>query len=103
MTKRHLATAALLLGALLPTTGCYALVAPYGAGQADVQTVYPHAQVGTKRGEASATCTLGLFYAGDAGIEAARQAGGLKRITHVDRRIETGMFTYTITTIVYGD
>lgn len=59
---------------------------------------------GTKVGTASATGILGLVATGDASIQTASHAGGIKKISHVDTQKTSilGIFT-KFTTIVYGE
>lgn len=59
---------------------------------------------GTKVGRASASSILGLINTGNAGIQAAKQAGGITRVSHVEYQSTNilGIIgSYTV--IVYGD
>ena len=75
----------------LTLTGCGTMMVP-GALFSDVTTVgsthiiTADQELGTREGRAQATNILGLISTGDAGINAAARAGGITRVTHVDRR-----------------
>ena len=79
-------------------------------GMAFTSTVAPldvnvdKTELGTKTGEASTFCVLGLVAFGDASTAAAARDGGLKVINHADYRSLNvlGLFC-SYTTIVYGD
>lgn len=59
---------------------------------------------GSKVGRSVSNTYLGLFSTGDAGIEAAIAAGGITKVSHVDRNVKNilGIVT-TFETIVYGE
>jgi hypothetical protein len=58
---------------------------------------------GTKTGEACASSILGVFASGDASIAAAKAAGGVTQVAHVDHTISTILGIYASTcTIVVG-
>ena len=58
----------------------------------------------TKRGEASCHSYLGLCATGDASIETAAKAGGIKKIHHVDFKSHSILGVYAeFTTVVYGE
>lgn len=60
--------------------------------------------LGSKVGTAEATSILGAIGMGDASIDAAAKAGGIKRISHVDYEVSNILGIYAKhTTIVYGD
>jgi len=60
--------------------------------------------VGSKRGEASSFCVLGLYAAGDCSISAAARNGGLKKIYHSDYEYFNVIGIWQKTTvIVYGE
>lgn len=101
---KTVATSAIILGALI-VGGCaspqpigllyYGASIPEG-GTSEV--------VATKSGSAQCTSILALVAQGDCTIEAAKTAGGIKRVAYVDRKVENilGIYgKYTIT--VYGD
>ncbi len=60
---------------------------------------------GLKKGESSCHSWFGLVAGGDASIEAAKKAGNIKTVSHVDRQVNTeiplGIKT-VYTTKVYG-
>ncbi len=60
--------------------------------------------LGTKVGQSSATNILGIVATGDASINAAAKAAGIKKVSHVDVKKMSilGLFA-TYTTIVYGN
>ena len=96
---------------VLYCAGC-SIVAPvvppqgllFSQTKAPISTDFVNAQAGTKQGQASAQCILGLIATGDCSIQAAARAGGLKTISHVDYEFFNvlGIFTKT-TVIVYGE
>ena len=59
---------------------------------------------GSKKGEASAKCILGIVSVGDCSIDAAAKNGGLQKINHLDYGYLNviGVFRKT-TVIVYGE
>ncbi|MCD6586658.1 MAG: TRL-like family protein [Desulfobacteraceae bacterium] len=58
-----------------------------------------------KVGESSATAILGLFAFGDASIDAAMKDGNIRRVHHVDHRVNLILYGLFLkdTTIVHGD
>ena len=86
-------------------TGCANSI-PIGALYTNVKlpvSATANAQAPTKKGTAQCTSILGLFATGDASIEAAKQNGGITKITHVDYDASNvlGIYgKYTVT--VYG-
>ena len=59
---------------------------------------------GTKKGTATCESFLGLFAFGDASIEKAAQAGGIKRISHIDWDVKNVLGVYGMYTVtVYGE
>ena len=93
---------------VLTFTSCATVSSPVGIGAlyTDVQSglTATSNNVGSKVGTASATNVLGLVATGDASINAAAKAGGIKKISHVDVRSTTilGMFSKH-ETVVYGE
>lgn len=61
-------------------------------------------ELGTKVGQAKAISVLGVAAAGDAGIEKATKKAGIKKVSHVDKKVVSvlGLFT-KITYTVYGE
>lgn len=89
-------------------TGC--LSAPfqppiglYSEVSAPLSTEGP-VQLGSKKGEATSKCILGVVATGDCSLNAAAQNGGLQTIRHVDYRYKNifGIVQET-TVIAYGD
>jgi len=59
---------------------------------------------GTKKGTATCESYLGLITHGEASIEKAAQAGGIKRISHVDWEVKNVLGVWGIYTVtVYGE
>lgn len=78
-----------------------------GSIYTDVTTkndIVDNATLGSKVGKSSATSYLGLIATGDAGVDAAAKAGGIRKITHVDQHTKSilGIIT-TYDLIVYGE
>ena len=98
----------LIASASLALTSCS--VASTSAGMAAIYTDVTEGltatsnSTGTKVGTASATGILGLVATGDASIQTAAHAGGIKKISHVDKHTTNilGIFT-KFTTVVYGE
>lgn len=60
--------------------------------------------LGSKVGTSEATSILGIAATGDASIDAAAKAGGIKKISHVDYEVSNILGIYAKhTTIVYGE
>ncbi len=61
--------------------------------------------LGTKKGESSATAWFGFVAYGNAGIDAAVKNGGLKQVKHFDYKYKNYLFgAYAkFTVVVYGD
>ena len=60
--------------------------------------------LGHKVGTSQATSILGVYASGDASIDAAAKAGGIKKISHVDYESSNILGIYAKhTTIVYGE
>jgi hypothetical protein len=58
----------------------------------------------TKTGTSLCTSILGMVATGDASIEAAKQAGGITKVIHVDHHVKNILGIYgTYTTVVYGE
>jgi hypothetical protein len=57
---------------------------------------------GTKSGEACASSILGIFASGDASISAAKAAGGITQLAHVDHNVSSilGIYASTCTVAV---
>ena len=85
--KAHVQSLVLCFAAILLLSGCQPVAAPV-MGILMLDTQYAGSATDgpapTKEGKACATSTLGLIGAGDASIEAAKAAGGITTITHVD-------------------
>ena len=103
--KKAILAATVAAAALL--SGCAA--APYQHGfiytnQSTPLDVRDNATACTKRGESSTTNILGLFAFGDAGLEAAKKAGGITKVGSVDMQQNSffGIFS-TSTTVVCGE
>jgi len=59
---------------------------------------------GTKVGESSSTCILGLVAVGDSSTQSAAQNGGLKTVNHADYEYKNILGVYQKTTVkVYGE
>jgi hypothetical protein len=104
LTRAGLALASL---SLLFTTGCAMAMSPVtGFVYSDVKAplaVNSDAEA-TKTGEAKCTSILGLVAQGDASIEAAAKAGGIKKIHSVDYKCHSILGFYAeFTTIVHGE
>lgn len=61
-------------------------------------------ELGTKVGQAKTTSVLGIVAVGNGGIEKAAKQAGIKKISHVDKKVVSvlGLFT-TIKYTVYGE
>jgi hypothetical protein len=103
--KTKLIAAALSLVAL---NGC---AMAYGGNASALGTIYSGykspGQVGTaadgKTGEACISSILGIVATGDASIEAAKKAGGITQIAHIDHEQFSVVGVYATTcTIVHG-
>ena len=92
---------------LLFTTGCAMAVSPVnGFVYTDVKAPLDTNSDAdaTKTGQASCKSYLGIVATGDASIEAAARAGGIKKIHHVDFKSFSVMGFYAeFTTIVHGE
>ena len=62
-------------------------------------------ELGPKRGEATATCILGLISFGDASIGQAARNGNIKMIKHADSELLIVLYVLyaSHTTVVYGE
>jgi hypothetical protein len=112
-----LACLLLMVGMLMITSGCATNAFPGGptvAGIVYTEVTSPAQYLSValdkeaqplRKGEASNMAFLGLFAFGDAGVNAAMQNGGIKKVHHVDHTIQH--FLYAIfarnKTIVYGE
>ena len=103
--KLKLAAAAL---ALMATTGCATATGGSTFAMGGIYSGYKSGgQVGTaqagKTGEACVSSILGAVAMGDASIEAAKKAGGITQIAHVDHEQFGVLGVYaTSCTIVHG-
>lgn len=60
--------------------------------------------IGSKRGEATATGILGLVSTGDASIQTAAKNAGITKISHVDTKKKSILgIVSKYTTVVYGE
>lgn len=73
-------------GLVLLLSGCQAVMSPaVGLLYADVKgPVTATSSAGSKQGKACARSILGIVATGDASIEAAKRAGGIREVTSVD-------------------
>ncbi len=103
--KMKLVTAALMLAAL---NGC---AMANGGNAAAMGTIYSGykspGQVGAaaagKTGEACISSILGVIATGDASIEAAKKAGGITTVAHIDHEQFSVLGVYaTSCTVVHG-
>jgi len=89
------------------TTGCAMAMAPVSGflyTQVDAPLTVNSDADANKMGSAKCTSILGLVASGDASIEAACKAGGIKKIHHVDYKSHSILGIYAeFTTIVYGE
>lgn len=63
-------------------------------------------ELGSKVGEASGTYLFGVLPLGftmDMGIQKAAQNGGITKISTVDLKVKSGLFTTKISTVVTGE
>jgi len=103
MKKMFIAACAL---AAVAFSSC-ASMGPVGALYTDVtmkNDIVDNATLGTKVGKSKATSYLGLIATGDAGVNAAAKAGGIRKISHVD--VHSNSILGIITTyelVVYGE
>lgn len=87
---------AVIAGVLLMLAGCVQAAAPVAGGiYTDVRWGQEtDGRLGDRQGRACAKSFLGLFATGDASIEAAALAGGVREITTVDRSSKNVLFLY---------
>ena len=101
--KQSLLISALGVGLL---TGCANSI-PIGSLYTKVKlpvSATANSQAATKKGTSQCTSILGLFATGDASIEAAKQNGGITKVTHVDYDADNILGVYgKYTTTVYGE
>jgi hypothetical protein len=103
MTKLVLVFAVLLLAT--PLTGCLAVATPaMGTLYTDVKgPLDAEGSVSGKTGESCATSYLGLVATGDASLQAAAAAGGIKNVTAADHHTTNILgLIGTFCTIAYG-
>lgn len=102
-----------ILGLLFVVAGCGGpwiapVVPPQGAAfsstKAPIDIDLNNTDLGSKRGDSSSLCILGLFSFGDASIASAAEKGNIQTIKHADYNYLNvlGLFQ-SFTTIVYGD
>lgn len=98
----------LVVAAAASMTSCAVIGTPVGVSTlyTDVQTgvAVSGNNVGKKVGTSSAMNVLGLIATGDASINTAANAGGIKKISHVDKKQTSilGLFS-SYKTVVYGE
>jgi TRL-like protein family len=75
-----------IAASMLLLSGCATGLSPAGTGLfTDVKgPITATDLVGTKQGTSCAKTIIGLFVSGDASIEAAKQAGGIKKVASAD-------------------
>ncbi len=76
----------LIAATAIALTGCATGLSPVGTGLiTDVKgPITASTATGSKEGSACAKTILGLYNNGDASIEAAKKAGGIKNVASVD-------------------
>ncbi|NDW18885.1 hypothetical protein D0T53_08160 [Dysgonomonas sp. 216] len=93
--------------ASLALSSCGAAFGPVGALYTDVtmkNDIVDGATLGSKVGKSEAKSYLGLIAIGDAGVEAAAKAAGIKKISHVDMHTNSILgIINTYTLVVYGE
>jgi hypothetical protein len=95
----------LVLAAFLPLAGCFMVMPPaVGSIWADVKyDGHAHGSLAaTKEGRACARSILGVFAQGDASIEAAAKAGGIKTVASIDHTAKVMVVIGEYCTIVRG-
>ncbi len=103
-----LAKLGLVVGLALAANGCAMASGGNGAVMGSIYSGYKSggvvtSSVGTKTGEACASSILGAIATGDASIAAAKAAGGVSEVSHVDHDIFGILGLYATTcTIVTG-
>ena len=97
------ATFALVLALGLTSCGTVGLVGAAYTGYTEPAAVTSN-ELGTKVGQADAVSVLGVVAIGDAGVEKAAKQAGIKKVSHVDKKIVSvlGLFT-KVTYTVYGE
>jgi hypothetical protein len=102
MFRRFACVFALVL--ITGATGCARFPIGGGLYTGVSQPVSATAQLSMKRGEACSMSVLGLIATGDASIEAARKAGGIRSISTVDEQVTVilmGLYA-SACTVVHG-
>jgi hypothetical protein len=103
--KKTIFTVACALALTLGMTSCGAigLVGSVYTGYTEPAAVTSNV-LGTKVGQGSAISVLGVVALGDAGIEQATKKAGIKKVSHVDKKVVSilGLYTKVIYT-VYGE
>lgn len=94
----------LLIGALLLTTACSAVLTP-GITTYPVTSDVDFANLSSmRRGESCAKTILYLFGpSGRASVAAAAQAGGIRNVRYVDNRYDNNVFRQRYCVIAYGE
>lgn len=104
---RYLALSSVIPAAIL-LGGCASAPTNTGSGMLytetqDAVTATPNAE-GTKEGRACATNILGMVVTGDSSIKAAKQAGGISKVSSIDRDVKFILGVYgTNCTVVRGE
>lgn len=92
-------------GAFIPTPMGFAGLYTSITCPSEALAIQCNENAGTSKvGKASATNILGIISTGDFSLQAAMMAGGIKKVHHVDVKVENvlGLFS-TKTIIVYGE
>jgi len=91
-------------------TGCVTVQGGNGAAMGTFYSSYKmggnigSGQGGSKTGQACATSIMGVAAYGDASVAAAKQAGGIATVSHVDHDLYNVLGIYAKTcTVVVGD
>jgi hypothetical protein len=98
----------LVVGLALSVTGCAVVAGGNGAAGGGLYSGYKMGGAvttgtGTKTGQACASSILGIIATGDASVSAAKAAGGITEVAHVDHDIFSILGLYgTTCTIVVG-
>jgi hypothetical protein len=96
-----------LAGALLMVSGCAMATGGNGSVTGFLYSGYKMGgsvgpAQGTKTGEACASSILGFIGTGDASVSAAKQAGGITQVAHVDHDVFSilGLYAKSCTVVV---
>ena len=95
------------LGAAMLLSACQPVASPL-LGMVYNETKYGDMvtshDAGTKEGKACATSVLGIYATGDASIQAAKNNGGITKVTHVDHSVKNFIGFYAEwCTIIRGE